>query len=87
MLQRYRDSEELKESWRLKLQDAKSQYEAATAHYRAMLQQRPDGVPVTPDSALALARRAESEALAEYTRVLRVFIELTTGKAPEGAGL
>ena len=80
----YPGSEKLKESLRLRLQDAKSRYEAATAHYRALLQQRPEGVPLTPDSALALARRAESEALAEYTRVLRVFIELTNGKAPEG---
>jgi len=84
MPQRYPGSEKLKESLRLRLQDAKSRYEAATAHYRALLQQRPEGVPLTPDSALALARRAESEALAEYTRVLRVFIELTNGKAPEG---
>ncbi len=72
------------EEWRLKLQEAKERYHAATALYRKILQERPEGRAPSPNDSLARARQAESQSLAEYTRVLRIFTELTVhGKAPE----
>lgn len=74
----------LEDSWRLRLEEAHVHYRRATDQYRKSLQDQPDGRLHNPSGALALARQAESEALAEYTRVLRVFTELTVnGKIPE----
>lgn len=78
--------QQLEESWRLKLEDASSRYRAANAEYRTMLEQQGDGATRGPDAtdALARARQAETQALAEYTQVLRKFTDLTIhGKAPE----
>ena len=48
------------------------------------MQGLPDGQPPKEKDAVALARDAESLALAEYTRVLHIFTELTAqGKMPE----
>lgn len=78
--------QQLEESWRLKLEEASSRYKAANAEYRMMLDEQSDGairVPAATDT-LMRARQAESEALAEYTHVLRMFTDLTVhGKAPE----
>jgi hypothetical protein len=75
----------LEDYWRKKVQRAQKDYQAATADYRMLLATQPagpTGVGVT-DSYLTRARRAESEALAEYTRVLRIFSELTLhGRMP-----
>ena len=72
------------DSWRLRVEETQFRYREATDQYRKLLQEQPDGTPHDPNSALALARRAESEALAEYTRVLRIFTELAVnGKMPE----
>jgi CheY-like chemotaxis protein len=74
----------LEESWRLRLEETQVYYREATDQYRKLLQAQPDGTPYDRNGALALARQAQSKALAEYTRVLRVFTELTVkGKIPE----
>jgi hypothetical protein len=74
----------LEDSWRLRLEETKARYHKATERYRRLLQEQPDGTPHDPGSALALARQAESEALAEYSRLLRAFADLTVnGKVPE----
>ena len=70
--------------WLGRLQEAYAGYQKATKHYRGLLQEQPDGTPSDPKGALALVRQAESEALAEYTRILRAFTELTLhGNVPE----
>jgi len=75
---------ELEEAWRRRLEQTLHQYRGATTEYRKLLQEEPDGRPPSPDSALARARQAESEALMEYSRVLRIFTDLTIhGKSPE----
>ena len=74
----------LEDSWRLRLEETHIHYRKATERYRTLLQDQPDGRPHDPNGALALARQAESEALAEYARALRVFAELTmNGRIPE----
>ena len=74
----------LEDSWRLRLEETHVHYRKATDQYRKLLQDQPDGRPHDPNGALALARQAESKALSEYTRVLRIFTDLTVkGKMPE----
>jgi hypothetical protein len=74
----------LQESWRLRLEETQDRYHKATERYRRLLQEQPDGMSHDPKGAVALARQAESEALAEYFRILRAFTELTlNGKVPE----
>jgi CheY-like chemotaxis protein len=76
--------QELEETWRSKLEQAQLRYQAATHEYRRLLGETRDGLPPGPDSTVAQARRAESEALSEYSNVLRVFAELVVhGKLPE----
>lgn len=75
---------QLEDLWRSKVEQAQLRYKAATEEYRKLLGETPRGVPPAPDSPLALARQVESDALAEFTRVLRVFSQLTIhGKRPE----
>jgi hypothetical protein len=70
--------------WLGRLQEAYAGYQKATKHYRGLLQEQPDGTPSDLKGALALARQAESEALAEYPRILRTFTEFTVnGNVPE----
>jgi hypothetical protein len=74
----------LADSWRLRLEETQARYHKATERYRRLLQEQPDGMSHDPKGALALARQAESQALAEYCRVLRAFAELTVnGEVPE----
>ena len=76
--------QELEQSWRPILEEAKADYHAATERYRKLLLEQPEGVPPSPDGDLALARQAESQALSEYTRALRILTETTIrGKMPE----
>lgn len=80
---------ELEDTWRIRLEQAMSRYRAANQEYRALLESSPEGRPTSPESPLAQARQAESDALAEYTRVLRIFSDLTiygklTGLWPDG---
>lgn len=72
------------DSWLRRLREAYLHYQNAAKHYNRLLKERPYGTPSTPESVLALARQAESEALADYSRILRAFSDLTVyGDAPE----
>lgn len=65
-------SQELEQRWRSRLDDAKLRLDYATSYANG----RDDG----------WARRAHGTALAEYTRVLRIFTDLVVhGKIPEAA--
>jgi CheY-like chemotaxis protein len=78
--------QELEAAWRAKLEEARRRYDAATGEYRTLLSATPGTPPSDPDCELSRARKAESEALAEYSRVLKVFSRLAIdGKLPEDA--
>ena len=68
---------DLEDAWRVRSETARERYETASRQYRKLLDERPEGLAPEQDDTLALARRAESVALAEYTRILRLFTELT----------
>jgi len=82
--------EQLEDSWRLKLEIAFNLYTVATTECRKMQQAHSesgahDGVVPPP---LVRARHEESQALAYYVRVLRIFTDLTVhGKLPPDADL
>jgi len=74
----------IEESWRIKLEEASERYNAARSLYRQLLIEAPEGLTPSTDGPVAMARRTEAEALAEYTRVLKVFTELTVhGTMPQ----
>src|SRR5579884_4470911 len=76
--------QQLEDFWRMAVEGAREHYTAATREYQKLLARAPEGAPLSPESPVALARQAQSEALAEYSRVLRVFTELTVhGRRPE----
>lgn len=80
------ERQQLEEFWRLKVEEAASRYRAATAQYRTMMEEQSGGTTRGPDAtdALMRARQAETQALAEYTHVLRMFADLTIrDKVPE----
>jgi hypothetical protein len=75
---------ELEGSWRRKLDDAHLRYRTATARYRELLDMEPQGRLGSQDDPLVRAWHAESEAMAEYKRLLKVFAELTLhGRMPQ----
>jgi hypothetical protein len=75
--------QDLEESWRLRLEETQDHYSEARERYRELLHERPGGLAPSPDRALTLARQAELQARTEYTRVLRIFTDLTVyGKMP-----
>lgn len=75
---------DLEDSWRVRSEMARERYEMASSRYRKLLDEKPEDLIPQPDDPLALARHAESEALAEYRRVLRLFRELILcGRIPE----
>jgi hypothetical protein len=77
--------QELEESWRLRLEAAQANYQAASTRYRTLRQDVPDGTPLEHAKTVALAREAESQALAEYRQVLHIFTDLTVrDMMPEG---
>lgn len=76
--------QEAEESLHLKLLEAHSRYQAATAQYRRMLNEQPDGLSPGLDTSLSHARETESHALAEYMRVLAIFTDLTTRRKADG---
>ena len=77
------DRRRLEEVWRLRLEEARRGYDAASAEYRRLLDRSPRA-PLDAGSGLARARQKESESLAEYTRVLQVFTRLAIdGELPE----
>ena len=65
------------ESWRLKVEEVHEQYKFATALYRRLLEEKPETLTPRQHDSLALGRHMETAALAEYTRVLKIYIELT----------
>jgi hypothetical protein len=73
--------EELEESWRLKTDRAQKRYQAATERYKKLLKESQEGRS-TADNRLALVRHAQSAALDEYRRVLKIFGELTLNGSP-----
>ena len=74
---------EVEDSWRLRLEETHVRYRQATQHYRELLEAQLEATPYNPNGALALARQAESQALSEYVRVLKIFTELTVnGQMP-----
>ena len=76
--------QELENSWRLRLEGAQVRYREANEQHKKLLQKQPEGKRRNPNSVLDLAHRAESQALAEYARVLRLFTDFTVnGKLPE----
>jgi CheY-like chemotaxis protein len=75
---------ELEDAWRLSLESKQHQYHAAKDHYMSILRGLQGGMFANSADVAARAREAESQALAEYTRVLQVFTALTIHrKAPE----
>ena len=76
--------ETLDHFWRTRVEKAQDRYHKATGHYRLLLSDHADGNSPDPNGPVALARQVESEALAEYCRVLRTFTELmVNGKIPD----
>jgi hypothetical protein len=76
--------QELEEFWRLRVEQTYERYQTASVQYRRLLEERPEGFMFRKDDPLAQARYAESETLAEYARVLRIFTELTVnGTVPQ----
>ena len=74
---------DLEECWLLRLEETQDHYSEARERYRMLLHELPGGLAPSPDRALALARQAELQARTEYTRVLRIFTDLTVhGKMP-----
>jgi hypothetical protein len=75
---------ELEDLWRRRLEQAFEGYQTARLEHRRLLAKEPGGAPQAPNSALDQSRRAESGALAEYLRVLRIFRGIAfEGKLPE----
>ena len=76
--------EQLEETWRLRCDQARHRYERASAWYRNRLKEEPSSLTRAAEHPLLLARAAESEALAEYSCILKLFTELTVhGRIPE----
>jgi len=75
---------ELEKSWRLRLEAAQAHYHAASKRHRTLLQDVPEDMLLEHAETVVLARAVESQALAEYERVLGIFTDLTVkGKMPE----
>ena len=68
---------ELEDAWRLRAEQALQKYRAATDEYRRLLREDPSGFLHDQANTLSLARDNESQALLEYSRVLRIFTDLT----------
>ena len=79
-----KERDELEDAWRKRVEEALHKYRQATQRYSKLLANQPDGVAPEPGSPLAQARCAQSEALQEYTRLLRIFSDLVLlGKPPD----
>ena len=74
--------QEIENLWRARLEQARQRYDSAKAQYMLLLGLR-RGSAFGEDQVLAAARQSESAALTEYTRILRIFTELTLyGRLP-----
>ena len=77
----------LEDFWRLRLKDARAQYDLAAGLCKMAGTEFTDGTLPTPDGGANLfsALSAEGAARDEYMRVLRIFADLVLrGKRPEG---
>jgi hypothetical protein len=74
--------QEVNDSWH-RLEEIQGHYREATEQYKRLLQES-DGRPCYANAAFTHARQAESQALVEYIRRLRIFTELALqGKMPD----
>jgi len=76
---------ELEELWRVRLERAAKLHKAASIEHHKALDDMREGRTVPPDGSLAVrkAHLAESMALQEHMRVLRIFVDFTVyGKIP-----
>jgi hypothetical protein len=75
---------EIEDIWRAKLDAAFDRFSAASEEYRRILESRTDTGPALSDDSLERARKIRTEALAECSRLLHIFSDLTLhGKKPE----
>jgi hypothetical protein len=76
--------QELEEIWRQRVREARLRYEEACAAFRSTWGEHFEtGLSADPTHAIQEARKVESQALAEYVRVLKIFTELVLrGEAP-----
>jgi hypothetical protein len=75
---------EIVDFWRLKVEEAHERYETASAYYRRLVEEKPKDSVTGPDDKLTQARDAVSETLLEYSRLLRIFTQLTlNGTLPQ----
>ena len=78
--------DELEDSWRARLENARTQHRLASEDFQKALQEQGSGLTLAPDEpyAVRLARQRESDARKEYMRVLRMFSDLVMhDKIPE----
>lgn len=65
-------------------EETRARYRTATERYRRLLREQPQDLPPSTNGVLALARQAESEALAEYALASQIMRELpASDKEPE----
>ncbi len=74
------------ESWRLRLWEAHARYQAAITRRRRLEGIGPEDQIRNLERRLASARRAESEALADYLRLIRIGIELRARRKAKALG-
>ena len=76
--------QDLERDWRFRFVMARERYQTASRRHRQLLRENPEGLTPRHDDLVALAQHEESEALAEYTRILKLFTELVLyGRIPE----
>ena len=77
----------LEDEWREKVRNARIRYEQATKAFRATWGEHfEERLTSDPTFAIEQSRKVESEALAEYVRVLKIFTDLVIhGKQPPGS--
>src|SRR6185295_15568686 len=79
------ERQNLEDVWRMKLEEASNRYKAANVCYRKKLEEQSKGLCNDEDASAALigAQQEESQTLAEYLRILKMFTDLTVyGKIP-----
>ena len=78
------ERQRLENRWRLRLEEASSRYKIAKASYRKILGEQSEAASHDVDAtgALIRSREEESDALAEYRRIVRMFTGLITGEKP-----
>jgi hypothetical protein len=80
---------ELEDLWRQRLREARLKYEEASKAFKATWGEHFESrLTADPTLAIERARNAESQALSEYMRVLRIFTDLIVNAKlpPEDAG-